>query len=309
MTHHDANADDAPPRTLMFSIIMPVYNHAQYVEQAIRSVVAQTYRDWELIVVDDGSTDGSGETADAWAARDERIRVIHQANAGQAAARNTAIARASGRWLAYLDSDDVYLPEALARFAAFIDAHPGAQFLYGYRHRIGRNGRVVELPGEFQDRPTGTRELFGRMFLTPQCVCHSPSLLEKSGPYDESLRSCEDYDLYLRMSLRCTFEPLGAATGYHRRHGRNVSRQTGDSRAQEARVLERFVNELGGREVLDESLIRRRLGRLYYAAGRQYFRAGRFRDAADAFAKAHGYRRTVRSTALTAAARVLRIFG
>jgi len=290
-----AQPPQPPPR---FTVVMPVHNHAEYLAEAVRSVRAQTVADWELIVVDDGSTDGSGELADRLAAEEPRMRVIHQANAGPAAARNTALAASTGQWLTYLDSDDVWRGDALAAYADHIAAHPEAQFLYGYRHRLNEDGSVTELPGQHQDRPTGTAELFDRMYLSHLCVCYRRELIDRAGPYDPALRNCEDYELYLRLSLHCRFEPIGRVTGLRRRHGRNISRQTGRSRFIEAEVLRRFVERQGGAAVLDPAAVRRRLSRLYYAAGRQYFRGGYFRRALEAFRAAHRWRRTVKSTAL-----------
>jgi len=155
-----AGIEQASRDTVTFSVIMPVYNHAEYVRAAVESVIGQTRRDWELIAVDDGSIDSSGEVVASLAARDGRITVIRQDNAGPAAARNTAIARARGKWLTFMDSDDVWFPEALAHYADYIADHPGAQFIHGYRHRLNADGSVTELAGEFQDRPTGTAELF-----------------------------------------------------------------------------------------------------------------------------------------------------
>ena len=110
---------------------MPVYNHVDDVAQAVESVLAQTRDDWQLCIVDDGSTDGSAQAVDQLASSDERISVIHQANAGPAAARNAALARTSAPWLTYIDSDDVWLPDALANYADFIAANPDAKFIYG----------------------------------------------------------------------------------------------------------------------------------------------------------------------------------
>ena len=293
----------------MFSVIMPVYNHADYLAEAVRSVCGQTLDDWELIAVDDGSTDGSGDILDDLAAGDGRIRPVHQPNAGPAAARNAALQRARANWLTYIDSDDVWFPETLANYAACIAERPDAKFIHGYRHRLNGDGAVTELQGEFQDRPTGTAELFERMYLSHLCVCYHRELIDLAGAYDANLRSCEDYELYLRISLHCRFEPLGLATGLRRRHGRNISRQTGFSRLLEAEVLRRFVERQGGSGVLDPARVARRLGRLYYAAGRQYFRAGCHRQAVAALKQARRYRRTFKGAAVAVLARCLLPFG
>lgn len=297
--------DDSSQDTAKFSVIMPVYNHAAYVAEGVRSVLAQSCGDWELIICDDGSTDSSRRILDELASDDDRIAVIHQANAGPAAARNAAIARARAPWLTYIDSDDVWFPDALANYAEYIADHPDAKFIYGFRHRLDADGVVTELPGEFADAPTGPAELFGRMFLSHLCVCYRRELIDQVGGYDANLRICEDYELYLRISLLTQFEPMGKATGLRRRHGSNLSRQTGFSRMVEAIVLRRFVECQGGSAVIDAELVARRLGRLYYASGRQYFRGGCFRQAAAAMKQAHTWRRTAKGTLIAILSRCL----
>ncbi len=293
----------------MFSVIMPVYNHGAYVDQAIESVHRQSFTDWELVIVNDGSTDESGRIADSWAARDGRIRVIHQANAGPAAARNRGIAESAGPWLAFLDSDDVYLPGALTDFHQFIAAHLQTRFVYGWRHRLGEDGKVTEVAGEYQDRPTGPAELFQRMYLSHPSLCYRRDLLEQVGGYDRRLRTLEDYDLYLRMSLIARFDPLGKATALRRRHKANISRQSGFSRLLEGAVLRRFLDPLEGRRLLDPSLIDRRLAKVYYAAGREYFKSGCFANAAAALGISVGYRRTAKAAVLKALCTLLAPLG
>lgn len=95
----------------LISVIVPVYNVAQYLDQCLESLVRQTYANLEIILVDDGSTDSSGGTCDEWAERDSRIRVIHQSNAGLAAARNTGLDAAAGAYIGFVDSDDYVLPD------------------------------------------------------------------------------------------------------------------------------------------------------------------------------------------------------
>jgi glycosyltransferase involved in cell wall biosynthesis len=98
---------------LPVSVIVPVYNVRNYLDRCVGSVLGQTFRDFELVLVDDGSTDGSGEMCDAWAGKDGRVHVLHQANAGQGAARNVAVRQSSGEWLAFVDSDDFVAPDYL----------------------------------------------------------------------------------------------------------------------------------------------------------------------------------------------------
>jgi len=298
-----------PPREPpFFSVIMPVYNHAAYVADAVRSVQAQTYPRWELIVVDDGSTDGSADIVDSLAASDGRITAVHQANAGPAAARNKALTLARGEWLAYIDSDDLWFEKALQHYADAIAANPEASFFHGYRHRLNADGSITELAGEFQDRVTGTAELFGRMFLSHLCVCYRRTLIDRAGPYDDRLRSCEDYELYLRMSLLCRFVPLGLPTGLRRRHASNLSRRTGHSRMLEAEVLRRFA-EGAGAAALAPGRVKRRLASLYRSAAKQYFKTRRFREAAHAAGCARRIRPTLSCMGLSLLARCLAPLG
>ena len=118
------------------------------------------------------------------------------------------------------------------------------------------------------------------MFLQHLAVCYRRSLFDRCDGFDATLRSCEDYDLYLRMGLLCRFEPIHRPMGLRRRHATNISRQTGRSRMAEAEVLRRFIEQHGGSHVVDVPTIRRRLSRVYYASARCFLREGRYRDAA-----------------------------
>ncbi|HSF47792.1 MAG TPA: glycosyltransferase, partial [Burkholderiales bacterium] len=220
----------------MFSIIMPVFNRERYLAEAIDSVLKQSYADWELLVVDDGSVDASPSIVDRFCLRDSRIRGVHQQNQGAAAARNRGVEMATAQWLCYLDSDDVWFPDTLASFARYLDSHPAAQFIYGFRHRLEQS-KVTRLSAKYASSPTGPRELFQKMFLHPMSVCHRRKLIERVGGFDEKLPLSEDYDLFLRMSPELEFEPIGVATGLRRRHATNLSQQTGFSRMVQAGVL------------------------------------------------------------------------
>ncbi len=292
-----------------FSIIMPLYNHAAYVEQAVRSVLAQTFGDWELVVVNDGSTDGGDKIVRTLAQGEPRIRLYHQANAGCSAARNAAVAASTGRWLTYLDSDDAWTPNALADFTAYIAAHPAAQFIYGSRHRLNDDGTITELAPEYQDRPTAAADLFQRMYISHLCVCYRRELLERVGGYDRRLTNAEDYDLYLRMSKLVPLEPLGKVTGLRRRHAGCASIASGFTKRMEAEVLRRFIEMYGGKDLVPADVVQRRLGRLYYAAAKCYFKERRYRAALASAAMGHRYARTLKSTLVQIASIALFPFG
>ena len=98
----------------LISIVIPVYNVEQYLGECVDSVIAQTYREWEIILIDDGSTDSSGSICDGYAKKDDRVRVVHQTNGGVSSARNAGIEAANGEYLMFVDSDDTIIPETLA---------------------------------------------------------------------------------------------------------------------------------------------------------------------------------------------------
>ena len=115
------------------SIVVPVYNAARFLEDTIRSVQAQTEKDWELLLVDDCSTDESRDVITRISERDSRVRLIRQAqNAGAAAARNRGICEAAGKYLAYLDADDLWKPERLSKELAFLEKEKAAFVFCGY---------------------------------------------------------------------------------------------------------------------------------------------------------------------------------
>lgn len=116
---------------LLVSVVVPTYNYAHFLPAALDSVLAQTYRDWECIIVDDGSTDDTPAVADAYARRDSRFRYIHQANRGLAGARNSGVRDARGEAIQFLDADDRLLPPKLKRHTAYLDSHPECDIVYG----------------------------------------------------------------------------------------------------------------------------------------------------------------------------------
>ena len=177
--------------------------------EAIESVLAQTRTDWQLVVIDDGSTDDSRRVIEDLTRGDGRVVVVHhQVRRGPGAARNSGLRLARGRWIACLDSDDRWFPHTLQTYADYIAGHPDARFIYGYAHGLDEAGSVQERRPPPQNGPAGTRELFEHVFLLPSASCHRRDLLLESGPYDEGLPNAEDYDLFLADEPRL---PLRAA--------------------------------------------------------------------------------------------------
>ncbi len=181
------------------TVIIPTYNRGWIVGEAIDSVLRQDFSDYELIVVDDGSDD---HTPEILAAYGERITVLRQSNRGVSAARNRGIAEAAGRLIAFLDSDDFWLPQKLSTQVKFFRDHPEAVINQTEEHWI-RNGVRVN-PGKRHLKFSGM--IFERSLalclVSPSAVMVKKTLFNTVGTFDELLPACEDYDLWLRISCR-----------------------------------------------------------------------------------------------------------
>ncbi|MDP0499564.1 MAG: glycosyltransferase [Verrucomicrobiota bacterium JB022] len=186
---------------MTLSVIMPVYNGREYLDQALRSLQQQTRPYDELVAVDDGSTDGAGELLDAWAAKDSRIRVIHQENRGLPKALNVAWQAAQGEWLARMDGDDICYPHRFEYQLKYLEAHPQVVCLGTAVKVVDPRGRVlsVGLP------PERHGEIDARLLEGHGSALYHPTImlrrrtLEALGGYRESVEM-EDLDLFLRLA-------------------------------------------------------------------------------------------------------------
>jgi glycosyltransferase involved in cell wall biosynthesis len=183
----------------LISIIIPTFNRGWILTEAIDSVLSQDFSDYELIVVDDGSTDNTSNIIDKYK---ESLIVIRQKNSGVSAARNRGITAASGRYIAFLDSDDFWLPNKLTSQVNFFNTHPDALICQTEEVWI-RNGMRVN-PKKKHKKPSGMifEASLALCLVSPSAVMIQRRLFNKVGMFDENLPACEDYDLWLRISLR-----------------------------------------------------------------------------------------------------------
>ena len=208
------NSSSASP---LVSIIMPVYNGAAYVEQGIRSILAQAHRPLEVIVVDDGSQDASAAIAERLG---DPVRVHRQPNGGPPVARNTGISLARGEFIGFLDADDTFTTDALDRQRARFRARPETQLVVGL-------GQYESL----QSRPTDAVASFaavGNEMLTLQLgtALFRRELFDTVGRFDETLRYCDDWDWFLRARELGVRLLLHRDLIVHQRlHGGNITRQ------------------------------------------------------------------------------------
>ena len=186
-------------KTPLVSVIIPTYNRGWIVKEAIDSVLEQDFGDYELIVVDDGSGDNTPAILKAYG---KKISVLQQPNKGVSAARNLGIAAAAGRLIAFLDSDDLWLPQKLSAQANFFKEHPDA-VINQTQERWIRNGVPVN-PKRRHHKFSGMifEKSQALCLVSPSAVMIKKSLFGTVGIFDEHLPACEDYDLWLRISCR-----------------------------------------------------------------------------------------------------------
>ncbi|NQY14692.1 MAG: glycosyltransferase family 2 protein [Henriciella sp.] len=211
--------------TPMISIVMPVYNTAKYVEAAIESVLAQTFVDFELLIIDDAGSDNSIELCRAYS--DPRIRIISQANRGLAGARNTGIRHARGQYIALLDSDDLWEPEKLERHIEHLWQSPEVGISYAASRMIDDDGNFLRIVQRPKLKNVTARDVFlrnpvgnGSAPVIRRQVFEDIAFINEARNeldyFDESFRQSEDIECWCRMALMTKWRFEGIAGAYTR---------------------------------------------------------------------------------------------
>ena len=187
-------------------VIIPAYNAAKYLPTAIESVMTQTFEDWRILLVDDGSTDDTAEVISPFLERlGPKLKYIKQNNKGLPAARNTAIRNSSAEFLALLDADDVWLPLRLMESLKSFEGRPQVGLSYGFNSRIDTKGAVIDTFATRQRHGEGwiARYIYMRKLDLPcPTMTFRRKCVDEVGLFDESLRATEDRDLWFRIALR-----------------------------------------------------------------------------------------------------------
>jgi GT2 family glycosyltransferase len=197
------------------SVIIPTRDRAAFLRRCLASIHAQTFTDYEIIVVDDGSSD---ETP-AVGAADPRVCLVYQQPAGVAAARNTGVRHARGRYLAYCDDDDLWYPDHLRVLVSYLDAHPEVGLVYGDANWIDDAGAH----GCPYSHGFSKRDLEQSNYIHASRVVHRRECAEVAGGFDETLAAFEDWDLWLRIADHFACWHVAAALGAVTWHGDNLS--------------------------------------------------------------------------------------
>ena len=251
------------------SVVIPTYNYGRFVREAIDSVLAQTCAPLEIVVVDDGSTDDTEQIVRSYG---DRVRYIRQENAGVAAARNTGIANARGEYIAFLDSDDVWLPEKLAKQLARFDSDPGLGLVYAGAERFDESGTLsVELDGmegwiapELLRLERGVIASGSGMLLPKQVA-------EEVGGFDADLQPSEDWDFCYRVALRHRIGFVPEVLVRYRQHGSGLHL---DVPRMERAMMLALEKAFASRDPDIQSRRRRTYGRMHRILAGCYFHRG-----------------------------------
>ncbi len=253
------------------SVVIPAYNHERYVGEAIQSVLDQTFQDFELIIINDGSTDNT--EAKILKFKDQRIRYYSQENRGLSATLNIGISLARGDYFNFLPSDDAFFPEKLEVQLKVFKEHPNLGIVFSYPQLIDAEGREIKEGPEAQWAivPFETKEeifpaLFERDFLSAPSALIRMDCLKKVGGFDESLKYAQDYDLWMRIlkffDIRLIKKPLVK----YRWHGKNLTfKATEETEFERTKLLLKAYKDLTIEDIFPSLSIKREKKAYYYA--------------------------------------------
>jgi glycosyltransferase involved in cell wall biosynthesis len=205
----------------LISVVIPSYNHAKYLSRAIESVLTQSYRNFEIVVVDDGSSDNTRQVAESFS----QVKYVYQHNQGLSAARNTGIDNSAGKYLLFLDADDWLTVDTLTKNYKLIKEHPDAAFVSGGHIKISDNGDIIEEVKDVVTENHYLNLLQGNYIGMHATVLYARWIFDEFR-YDTSLRACEDYDLYMKIARKYPVLHHPDVVAYYRIHGNNMSGNT-----------------------------------------------------------------------------------
>lgn len=256
----------------LVSIVIPCYNQGRYLASAVESALAQTHKDVEVVVVDDGSTDDTAQVMERFVG-DPRVTLLRQENRGPSAARNAGVAASKGAFLNFLDADDDITPEKLERQLAVMEADPGIGFAYCDIRYMDEDGAEIKDKKELSVAD-GRRELSGDIFdqlftggfFPPNAPLVRRIAFEEVGGFDPALRGCCDWDLWLRLSGRgFTAQYLNEKLARYRLHLAGMSRDVQHMREDEQRVIGKILTLFPERAAKAYSALRLQLDELWEA--------------------------------------------
>jgi len=253
------------------SICIPTFNRKDYLKETLESVFAQTFRDFEVVIVDDGSTDSTEQMLKAV---DYPVRYHWQENQGESAARNKLLELARGEYLTFIDSDDLLFPFSVEKLVKVVETHGPDTIAYSSYINIDETG--AEVKRKRQKLPSGNIvvDLFEHIYVHSCGTMCTKKLIQEAGGFNITLPVCSPYVVWLKLSLKYKFIAVEEPTFKRRRHFSNLSERSFANRKIELDVLENFYYNDCGEEIIPRHLAMKRLSKEGYRAGRCAIREG-----------------------------------
>jgi glycosyltransferase involved in cell wall biosynthesis len=248
------------------SVVMANYNYGRYLATSVESVLSQTMPDLELIVADDGSTDNSMQVLERYAG-DGRVRAVQLHHVGQSRAKNAAVDAATGPLIAFIDADDCWQPDKLARQVEIFDANENVGVVYTRRTLIDENGKPLDSPQPALHRGDVLEAIFRTNFVCFSSAVACRVVLDHVGGFDPALDLAVDYDLWLRIAPHYRFDYVDAPLVQYRVGHGNLSRRAGERLRTVLMLMNRFLYERGGSERIGRDTIRNSLADTYCSMG------------------------------------------
>jgi glycosyltransferase involved in cell wall biosynthesis len=272
------------------SIVMTVYNGEKYIAEAIESVKNQTFSDYELLIIDDGSTDGTAAAVSTFLS-DKRIKYFYQTNKGVSAARNKGIAESHGNYIAFIDHDDVFLPEKIMKTVRFLEANDTYGMVYTDMFVVNENGGFIS---NWLDKKRFYGEggiylnLLNECFILPTAVLIRMAILRETGLFSEDIKSGEDIDLWLRIARRSKIGLIHEPLVKWRQHENNMSKKSKSNIPNYIKVFEsQLLLNLNKNE---QRAVFKELSQLYFDFALIKLGEGMLRQAENMFRKSLSYR-------------------
>ncbi len=270
------------------TVIIPTYNRAALIKETVTSVLEQTFSDFEVLIIDDGSTDNTKQIIDE--IKDDRIKYFHKNNGGVSSARNLGLKNAQGQFVCFLDSDDLWPRDFLQSMMTHLRANPEYGAAYCMRTRLFDDGSTQpSYQKEFFCSGQVTAKLFEKTFIQTSAICFRKKVLEGLF-FDESLTNGEDVDVWLKVSTRTKFLFVPDIQITYRQQGPSDAAMFDSKNCNRIRVLERFYFKLGGDKYVSRRTAMRKLGNAWRSAAKKAITAKCRKAAIELTVKAICYR-------------------
>jgi len=272
------------------SVVIPTFNRAVYLPASIDSVLDQSFKDFELIVVDDGSTDNTQGVLKRYGSR---LKCLYQPNGGASAARNLGVRHARAPWIAFQDSDDLSTPTRLETLIAYVREHPDCGMVFANGGYVGeaehRHETIIPASKSRQLEANGVTvvDLFEKSIARLQASIISKAAYESIGGMDESLHICHDLDLFFRLFMRYRVMYLDRLVFFYRTHPGNMTGNEELRLTENIRVIEKLIHDYPeAHDQIGKNLVARRLAYRYYRLAKGRWRLNRREAARQAIQQA-----------------------